>query len=202
MKLKSILENLNYINIKGDLNIDIENIQYDSRKVNEKSLFICVKGFNVDGHSYISDCIDKGCRAFLVEQECEVEGLTFIQVKDNRAAMAKVSSNFFNNPTKKLNVVGVTGTNGKTSITHLIKEILNANNEEVGMIGTIKNIIGNEEIISQRTTPESLELQEYFHKMNEQNINYCTMEVSSHSLELKRVDQCDFKIGVFTKFNT
>ncbi|OPJ56852.1 UDP-N-acetylmuramoyl-L-alanyl-D-glutamate--2,6-diaminopimelate ligase [Alkalithermobacter paradoxus] len=198
MKLKDIIYGLDIINVRGDLNLDIKNIDYDSRRLQEDSLFICIKGFNVDGHKYIKNAIDKGSIAFIVEEDIYIDGYTFIQVNDSRGAMAKVSSNFYNNPSKKLNLVGVTGTNGKTTITHLMKDILTQNKNNIGLIGTIKNIIGSREIISSKTTPESLELQGYFKDMIDAGVKYCVMEVSSHSLELKRVDCCEFKVGIFT----
>ncbi|SHH12433.1 UDP-N-acetylmuramoyl-L-alanyl-D-glutamate--2,6-diaminopimelate ligase [Tepidibacter thalassicus] len=198
MKLKDIIKGLDILNIKGDIDLNIEDIHYDSRKVSENSLFICVKGFNLDGHKFIQDALDKGSKAFIVEDDVYIDGYTFVKVKNTRKAMAKISSNFFANPTKHLNLIGVTGTNGKTTITYLLKDVLEYNNEKVGLIGTIKNIIGKREIISSRTTPESIELQKYFREMLENGNNYCVMEVSSHSLELNRVDNCEFKIGIFT----
>ncbi|SHJ56298.1 UDP-N-acetylmuramoyl-L-alanyl-D-glutamate--2,6-diaminopimelate ligase [Tepidibacter formicigenes] len=198
MNLKDIIKGLDIVNSKGNIEVNIEDIHYDSRKVNKNSLFICIKGFSVDGHKFIQDAISKGSIAFIVEDDVYIDGYTFIKVKDTRKAMAKISSNFFNEPTKDLNLIGVTGTNGKTTITHLLKDVLEHNNENVGLIGTIKNIIGDREIISSRTTPESIELQNYFREMINNNNKYCVMEVSSHSLELSRVDNCEFKIGIFT----
>lgn len=198
MLLRDLVKNLDTVDIKGNVDINIDDINYDSRKLKQNSLFICIKGFSLNGHEFISGAIKKGSIAFLVEEDVYIKGYTFIRVKDTRKAMAKISSNFYNNPTKELNLIGVTGTNGKTTITHLIKEVFEYNNRKTGLIGTIKNVIGDEEIVSSRTTPESVELQGYFRKMLSKNINDCAMEVSSHSLELKRVDECEFKFGIFT----
>ncbi|KXZ39545.1 UDP-N-acetylmuramoylalanyl-D-glutamate--2,6-diaminopimelate ligase [Alkalithermobacter thermoalcaliphilus JW-YL-7 = DSM 7308] len=196
MKLKDIISGLDIIDIHGKLDLEINSIDYDSRRLDKDSLFICIKGFNVDGHNFIQEGIKKGSRAFIVQDDIFIEGYTFIRVKDTRDAMAIIASNFYKNPTKDLNLVGVTGTNGKTTITYLLKDILHE--EGVGLIGTIKNIIGDKEIVSSRTTPESLQLQSYFREMVDKNVKYCVMEVSSHSLELKRVEECEFKVGIFT----
>ncbi len=198
MKLEKIIKDLEKIDIKGNIELNIENIVYDSRKVKENSLFLCVKGFSIDGHTFIEDAIKKGSIAFIVEEDIYIKGYTFVRVKDSRKAMAKIAANFFDHPTRKLNLIGVTGTNGKTTITHLMKDILDLKKERVGLIGTIKNVIGNREIISSRTTPESIELQGYFKEMLDNNMKYCAMEVSSHSLTLSRVEECEFKIGIFT----
>lgn len=198
MLLNDLIKDLDIVDIKGSVEINIDDINYDSRKLKRNSLFICIKGFSMDGHEFVSNAIEKGSVAFLVEEDIYIKGYTFIRVKDTRKAMAKISSNFYNNPTEKLNLIGVTGTNGKTTITHLIKEVFEYNNQKTGLIGTIKNVIGDEEIIASRTTPESVELQGYFREMLDKNINDCAMEVSSHSLELKRVDECEFKFGIFT----
>jgi UDP-N-acetylmuramoyl-L-alanyl-D-glutamate--2,6-diaminopimelate ligase len=198
MKLKDILNGLDVININGNLDVDIENIEYDSRKVDENTLFICIKGFNSDGHKYIESAIQKGAKAFLVEEDLQREGFTFIKVKNTREAMAKVSDNFYNNPSKELKVIGVTGTNGKTSITTFLNEILSENNKKVGLIGTIKIFDGEKEVESNSTTPESADLQKHFKNMLNNGCDYCAMEVSSHSLVLNRVDETDFKVGIFT----
>ncbi len=198
MLLRDLIKDLDTVDIKGNIDINIEDINYDSRKLKKNSLFICIKGFSMNGHEFISNAIEKGSIAFLVEEDVYIQGYTFIRVEDTRKAMAKIASNFHNNPTEELNLIGVTGTNGKTTITHLTKEIFEYNNQKTGLIGTIKNVIGNEEIVASRTTPESVELQGYFREMLDKNINNCVMEVSSHSLELKRVDECEFKFGIFT----
>ncbi|AVD37509.1 UDP-N-acetylmuramoyl-L-alanyl-D-glutamate--2,6-diaminopimelate ligase [Clostridioides difficile] len=198
MKLNDIIQGLDIINVKGELNIDINNVQYDSRKVTKGTLFICIKGFVSDGHKYIKDAIEKGASAFLVEEDVEIKGCTFIKVKDTRKDMAKVADNFYNHPSQKFNVIGVTGTNGKTSITTILNEILTLNKNKVGLIGTIKIFDGEKDIVSNSTTPESIDLQYHFNNMLDNGCDYCAMEVSSHSLALNRVDETDFKLGIFT----
>lgn len=198
MKLNDIINGLEIIKVNGNLDLDITNIEYDSRKVRENTLFICIKGFNSDGHKYIQNAIKSGAKSFLVQDDISIDGYTFIRVNDTRASMAKIADNFYNHPSKKFGVIGVTGTNGKTSITTLLSEILKSNNNKVGLIGTIKIFDGEEEIQSNSTTPESIELQNYFNAMLNNKCDYCAMEVSSHSLALNRVDETDFKLGLFT----
>ena len=137
MKLKEVLNNLDIKSISGDIDIDINNIEYDSRKVSEGTLFVCVKGFNSDGHKYINSAIEKGAKVFLVEEDINIEGYTFIKVEDTRKDLAIVSDNFYNHPSQKMNVIGVTGTNGKTSITTFLNQILTSYNKKVGLVGTI-----------------------------------------------------------------
>lgn len=198
MKLNDIIKGLEIIKVDGELDLDINNVEYDSRKVSENTLFICIKGFNSDGHKYVQSAIEKGAKAFLVQDDINIDGYTFIRVNDTRASMAKVADNFYNHPSKKLGVIGVTGTNGKTSITTFLSKILKVNNNKVGLIGTIKIFDGEKDVESNSTTPESVNLQSYFNTMVNNNCDYCAMEVSSHSLVLNRVDETDFKLGLFT----
>ena len=199
MNLKNIIKNCNVLNTVGDLNREVESIEFDSRKASKYSLFVCIKGYSVDGHSFIQKAYEQGTRVFLVEDDVEIlDDCTFIKVENTREAMAIVSSNLYDNPTKTLNVLGVTGTNGKTSITTFLKELLTLNNSKVGLVGTIAIDNGAEIIESKNTTPESADLQKHFKTMLESGCDYCTMEVSSHSLMLNRVDATEFKIGLFT----
>ena len=199
MKLKRIIDNCNILYTVGELSKEITSIQFDSRNVDDKTLFVCIKGYKVDGHSFIQSAYEKGARAFLVEDDVErLEDCTYIKVDNTRKAMAIVSANLNNNPTKDLKVIGVTGTNGKTSISTFLKELLSLNNSKVGLVGTISIDNGKEVIVSKNTTPESADLQKHFRTMLESGCDYCAMEVSSHSLMLNRVDATEFKIGLFT----
>ena len=199
MNLKNIIKNCNVLNTIGDLNKEVKTIEFDSRKASKDSLFVCIKGYSVDGHSFIQKAYEQGTRVFLIEDDVKIlDDCTFIKVENTREAMAIVSSNLYNNPTKTLNVLGVTGTNGKTSITTFLKELLTLNNSKVGLVGTITIDNGAEIIESKNTTPESADLQKHFKTMLESGCDYCTMEVSSHSLMLNRVDATEFKIGLFT----
>ena len=199
MKLKDIINNCTVLNVKGNLELDINSIEFDSRKANDTTLFVCIKGYSVDGHSFIKTAYEQGTRAFLIQDDVEMlEDCTYIKVANTRQAMATVSSNLNNNPTKELKVIGVTGTNGKTSISTFMKELLTLNNSKVGLVGTISIDNGKEVIVSKNTTPESADLQKHFRTMIESGCEYCAMEVSSHSLMLNRVDATEFKIGLFT----
>lgn len=198
MLLKKLLKNLDYKIIQGDDNINIENVCYDNRKVANNDLFICVKGFKVDGHSFIEDAKKRGAVALIVSEDIDIEGITVIKVEDTRKALAIVSSNFFGNPKEKIKLLGVTGTNGKTTSAFIMKSILEKAGYKVGLIGTIANYIGDKKIETERTTPESYELHELFNQMVNEGVDYCIMEVSSHSLELDRVYGLEFEVGIFT----
>lgn len=199
MRLTDILKDTNYKILKGNLDIEIKGIFYDSRKCKDFSMFIAIKGFKTDGVNYITDAIKNGAKVIVVDREIMIpEEVTVVKVVDCRSAMAKMAANYYSEPTKQLFLIGVTGTNGKTSVTYMIKSILESQNNKVGLIGTIKNMIGDKEFKTERTTPESIDLQKYFRIMVDEGVKYVVMEVSSHSLALKRVDECNFDIAVFT----
>lgn len=200
MILKDIFKGIKYDVLKGSLDANISNISYDSRGIKKNGLFFCTKGFEVDGHNYASSAVKNGAIALVVERELIgiQEDITIIKVENVRKEMAYIAANFYNNSSKNINLIGVTGTNGKTSITYLIETILNKAGLETGVIGTIGNKIGDIVTEAKRTTPEAIDLQNIFYKIKEQKIENVVMEVSSHSLDLYRVDGCDFNIGVFT----
>lgn len=200
MELKKVLDGIEYELLQGEINKEISDIIYDSRIKTKNGLFIAIKGFTSDGHKFISGSISNGAKVVVVSENVEVEqkNITVIKVQDSRAAMARIANNFYGNPSMDLSLVGVTGTNGKTSTTFLLAGILEAYNKKIGVIGTIENRIGTQILETARTTPESLDLQKLFRKMNDQNVDVAIMEVSSHALELNRVDGCDFDIGAFT----
>ena len=156
MILKELVEGLDILEIYGDINENITNIAYDSRKVRNGTLFVCIEGFKVDGHQYIAAAVENGVKALLVQKKVSVpEGITVIRVADTRLALAHVSNAFFENPSEKFKLYGVTGTKGKTTTTFMIKSILERKGQKVGLIGTVANYIGNETIPTERTTPES-----------------------------------------------
>ncbi|MGM0436879.1 MAG: UDP-N-acetylmuramoyl-L-alanyl-D-glutamate--2,6-diaminopimelate ligase [Bacillota bacterium] len=200
MQLKKIVKNLDIEYTKGELNLEIDDISYDSRSINKNSLFIAIEGFETDGHKYIEDAISKGAKVIVIEKNLNnyLEEITYIKVKDSRKAMAYISAEFYENPQKELKLIGVTGTNGKTTTTKLIRSILERAGHKTGLIGTIGNYINKEEISTSRTTPNSLELNKFFNKMRKQGVEYVIMEVSSHAIDLKRVFNLDFEIAVFT----
>ncbi|AHM56341.1 UDP-N-acetylmuramoyl-L-alanyl-D-glutamate--2,6-diaminopimelate ligase MurE [Peptoclostridium acidaminophilum DSM 3953] len=198
MKLSDMLSGAQIVSVSGDFETEVGSITYDSRKAGKGSLFICIKGLASDGHDYAKSAYDSGCRAFLAERELELEDACVAVVEDSRREMARAADNFYGNPSKRLDLVGVTGTNGKTTTTYLIKSALDHLGRACGLIGTIRTYTGRVDAESERTTPESIELHSHFSDMLSCGIGSCAMEVSSHSLELHRVDFCDFKYSVFT----
>lgn len=199
MKLEGLVRKLDCELLQGRLDTNVKHIAYHSGKVAEGSLFVCISGFKADGHDYINDAINKGAVALIVERPVKVpEHITVVMVRDGRVALARVASNYYNKPSKQFNLVGVTGTNGKTSTVFLIDGILRTYGKKTGLIGTIENRVGSEVIETANTTPESLDLQELFYKMVDGNVNNVVMEVSSHALKLNRVKYAKFDVGVFT----
>lgn len=199
MILKSLLNGLDYEVIKGNEESKIQDIRYDNRKIEQGDIFVCIKGFKVDGHSFIGDAVKRGAKVIIVQEDVSVsEDITIIKVKDTRKALALMSSNYFGNPKDKLKIIGITGTNGKTTSAFMIKSILEKAGCKTGLIGTIANYIGNKKVDAVRTTPESYELHELFKNMVEAGVEYCVMEVSSHSLDLDRVYGVQFVEGIFT----
>lgn len=208
MKLKEILVGLEGLKVKGDLEKEIIGIERDSKQIKEGFLFVAIKGFTVDGHEYIQDAIKKGAVAVIVEEGAKLkksdfrEDVTIVVAKNTREALAICSSNFYGNPSKKFKLIGVTGTKGKTTTTFMIKEILEKAGKKVGLIGTIATYINGKKIQdSDRTTPESVELQRIFADMVKEGVEVVVMEVSSQSLKLHRVDGCEFDIVLFTNFS-
>lgn len=200
MILKQLLEDVDYTFIKGNLNLDINKIQYDSRKIQTNDVFFCITGFATDGHKFIKSALKNGASVIICEKNEDLitDDCTVIKVQDCRKALAKAASNFYENPSSKLKLIGITGTNGKTTSSFMIKKILEEAGHKVGLIGTIANFIGNQKLHTERTTPESLELHELFKKMVDAGVDYCVMEVSSHSLSLNRVYGLKFSQAIFT----
>ncbi|NOW03145.1 UDP-N-acetylmuramoyl-L-alanyl-D-glutamate--2,6-diaminopimelate ligase [Clostridium beijerinckii] len=200
MNLKSILKGIDYESIQGDIDIEVNKINYDSRKAGIDDVFVCIKGYATDGHKYIEKAIENGAKVIVIQDDIEIkdENIAIIKCNDTRKALALMGANYYDNPSSKMKIIGVTGTNGKTTTAFMIKHILEESNKKVGLIGTIANFIGDEKIHTERTTPESLELQELFSEMVDKGVEYCVMEVSSHSLALDRVYGVEFQVGIFT----
>ena len=208
MNLKNILLGIEGIKGKGDIDIEINSIKNDSRKVEQGDVFISIRGFVTDGANYIEEAMDNGAKVIVVDQDTDLkqiklrEGVTLLVVPDTRIAMAQMSCNFYDNPSRKFYLIGVTGTKGKTTTTYMIKSILEKKGLKVGLIGTIHNYIGSKQLQdSERTTPESLELQELFFEMANEKCDVVVMEVSSQSLKLNRVYGSDFNLGIFTNLS-
>ena len=205
MELRRVLEGLKNIKVRGNLDLEISNIESNSKKVTPDSLFVAISGFDFDGHKFVGEAIENGATAVMLDMNADLKGIkipagvTVIIAEDTRYALAISACNFYGNPSRKFKLIGVTGTKGKTTTTYMIKAILEKQGYKVGLIGTIENFIGEDSLgKSNRTTPESLELQRMFYKMAVQKMDYVVMEVSSQSLKLNRVAGCDFDIGVFT----
>ena len=208
MKLNKLLLGLDNLKAKGSLDVEIKGIESNSKNVKDGYMFIAIKGFSVDGHDYINNAIEAGAKTIMVQEGCDLKKIklpadvTLIMAKDTRQALAICSCNFYDNPSRKFKLIGVTGTKGKTTTTFMIKEILEKAGHKVGLIGTIATYINGKMISeSSRTTPESIELQKIFAQMVDAGVEYVVMEVSSQSLKLHRVDGCDFNIVVFTNFS-
>ncbi len=196
MKLKDLLAGIE-CNIFGEEQIEIEGIAYDSRKVQKGYLFFCIKGYQSDGHQYAKSACEAGAVCLVVTQRQDLP-VTQVVVKDDRAAMALISAAFYGHPAEKLRMVGVTGTSGKTSTTYLLKSIFEHEGSKVGLMGTIVNVIGDQVIPAERTTPEAPDLQKLLADMLRAGIDTVVMEVSSHSLYLKRVYGIRFQGAIFT----
>ena len=208
MELKKLLKGLEGVKAKGNIDIDVKGIEMNSKNVKEGYMFIAIKGFSTDGHKYVESAIKNGAICVMIEEGCDFKSLnipeeiTIVMVKNTREALAICSSNYYGNPSSQLKLIGVTGTKGKTTTTFMIKEILEKAGKKVGLIGTIATYINGKKIKdSDRTTPESLELQSLFRQMVDEGVEVAVMEVSSQSLKLHRVDGCQFDIVLFTNFS-
>jgi len=206
MILAELLNGVKTIQVTGNMrNDEVEGIKYDSRKVRKNSVFAAIKGFNVDGHKFIPDALNNGAIAVILDNDETVPAELFqhdeavkILVKDSRSALAEISDYYFDHPSSKLTLTGITGTNGKTTTSYFIKNILETAGYKTGLLGTISNYIGNQIIESKLTTPESNDLNEMLTKMVNKECEYAVMEVSSHALALKRVHKLYFSSAIFT----
>lgn len=200
-ELSQLLEKLEYQCISGSMDVSVEAVVYDSRKISPGCLFLCIAGANADGHDFAAEAVKKGAKVLVVQKEMPaegIEGVTVIRVKDTRYAMAFISASWFDYPAKKMKIIGVTGTKGKTTTTYLVKSILENAGHKVGLIGTIEVIIGEKRIHAINTTPESYLLQEYLNQMAQEGCDAVVMEVSSQGLKLHRTQGFLFDIGIFT----
>ncbi len=185
--------------------VEVNGVQYDSRRVGKGDVFVAIRGTAVDGHAFIGAAIQGGAKVVVMEDDTAMpdslfghEGVIKVVVPNSRIALAVASANFTGHPARELKIIGVTGTNGKTTSTHLIKSILEAHGERVGLVGTIAHLIGGEAVPARHTTPESLELQQLLAEMKKQGCASVVMEVSSHALAMHRVHGIGFAAGVFT----
>ena len=200
-KLSSILKGIDYKGYVDDR--IVTGIFYDSRKIKKDSLFIAIKGFNVDGHNYIDKAIELGANSILVDKNIDNKyKIPLLMVDNTRKAMSRIASNFFNDCSKNIKITGITGTNGKTSVTHLVNHILQFNNHITSSLGTLGFHSPNGNVNTGFTTPESLELQHIFKTLYTGGITHLNMEVSSHAIALNRIDDVDIDIAVFTNLSS
>ena len=198
MKLKELMQNIPVLECTADPELEISAVHYDSRKVTEGSLFVAVTGFASDGNRFIPMALGKGAAAVVTAKKPE-EKIPYILVESDRMALALLGCNFYGHPAKSMTMIGVTGTNGKTSTTLLLKQVLETVlGAKVGLIGTMANMVGDEEIPTERTTPESFDLQALFGRMRDAGCSHVVMEVSSHAVTLERIGGTHFDIAAFT----
>ena len=199
MQLKQLVNELAPIRVEGPLDRDVTGIAYDSRRVTPGMVFVAIPGRKTDGHEFINTAIDRGASAIICEKNGFVsQRATRIKVADAREALAWAAAAFYQHPAKKLRVIGVTGTNGKTTVAFMVKQILAAAGVNCGLIGTVRYEIGERMIPAQRTTPEALDIQQMMAQMLRADCQACVMEVSSHALEQKRVCAVEFDVAIFT----
>jgi UDP-N-acetylmuramoyl-L-alanyl-D-glutamate--2,6-diaminopimelate ligase len=199
MQLKELVKYLPVLRVEGSLDRDVAGIAYDSRRVTPGMVFVAIPGVHVDGHDFINTAIDRGAAAII----CERNGFsspraTKIKVSDVREALARAAASYYQHPSTRLQVIGVTGTNGKTTVAFMVKEVLEAAGIKTGLLGTVRYEIGDRVIPAARTTPEALEVQQMMAQMVTSGCRACVMEVSSHALEQKRVAGIEFDVAIFT----
>lgn len=198
MLLSELLQGCPVLESHCDPDLEITDVAYDSRKVVPGGAFVVIAGFATDGYRYIDAAVKAGAAVILTDRAPEREEIPYVLVEDPRKTLAVCGANFFGNPAEKMKLIGVTGTNGKTTVTYLMKRILESQGAKVGLIGTNQNLIGDRVIETERTTPESFELQRLFAEMADAGCTHVIMEVSSHSLVLDRVYGLTFEVGMFT----
>ena len=199
MKIKNILDKIEYIKHSADEEIEVYSITNDSREIENNGIFVAVSGYKKDGNSFVDKALEDGAKLIITEEERFLDrNIPVIQVKDSRVALSKISNILNNKPSKKINLIGVTGTNGKTSITYILDHIFRYSGNKTGIIGTMGAVINGEKINLNNTTPESHQIHNFLSEMVRVNTNSCFMEVSSHATVLKRVEDLDFNIGIFT----
>ncbi|WP_298418483.1 UDP-N-acetylmuramoyl-L-alanyl-D-glutamate--2,6-diaminopimelate ligase [uncultured Kordia sp.] len=201
--LKDILYKVQIEAVTGDTTIAIRELVFDSRKVQLNDVFVAIKGYEVDGHSYISTAIKSGAVAVICEEIPEeiINGITYVQVDNGSSALAIMASNYYGNPSENLKLIGVTGTNGKTTIATLLYQLFKKAGYKVGLLSTVKILVDDKEYKATHTTPDSLTINKYLEEMNHEGVEYCFMEVSSHGIHQKRTAGLTFQGGIFTNLS-
>ncbi len=197
--LKDILYGVSIQSVLGDTSIEVSELTFDSRKAKKGSVFFAIKGTQVDGHDYIQSAIDNGCQTFIISKKAELPpNLTVVTVDDTAKTLGIVASNFYGEPSKEITLIGVTGTNGKTTTSTLLHQMFTKLGYKSGLLSTVVNKIGEKEITSTHTTPNPIELNKLLREMVQKGCTHCFMEVSSHAIHQKRIEGVHFSGGVFT----
>ena len=201
--LKDILYKVTINKVVGDTSVAVRNIEFDSRKVGLNDVFVAVKGTLSDGHDYIQKASDQGAVAVICEEIPNkiINGITYVQTDDSQKALAIMAANFYDNPSEKLQLIGVTGTNGKTTITSLLFQLFKKAGYKVGLLSTVKIMVDTKQFNTTHTTPDSLTINRYLNEMVEEGVEFCFMEVSSHGIHQKRTEGLQFKGGIFTNLS-
>ena len=189
--------------VTGNTSVAVNDIQFDSRKVELNDVFVAIRGTLSDGHNFIEQAVNKGALAVICEDLPKdiVNGITYVQVKDSQKALAYMAANFYDNPSEKLKLIGVTGTNGKTTIATLLYQLFTKAGFKVGLLSTVKVMVGEKSFDAVRTTPDSLTINAYLRQMNDEGVEFCFMEVSSHGVAQHRTTALEFKGGIFTNLS-
>lgn len=201
--LKDILYKVPLEAVTGDTTISVRELVFDSRKVQSSDVFVAIKGYEVDGHSYINAAIKSGAIAVVCEELPEdiINGITYIQVANANRALAIMAANYYENPSENLKLIGVTGTNGKTTVATLLYQLFKKAGYKVGLLSTVKILVNDTEYKATHTTPDSLTINQYLQNMNHEGVEYCFMEVSSHGIHQKRTEGLKFRGGIFTNLS-
>ena len=203
MKLSRLLSGVDVLGVSGDISGDASDICYDSRKCKEGSVFVAITGLEFNGHDFVRDAVKRGA-AYIVHDEVKIPtepGVTFIRVKDSRLALGRLGKNFYDNPSRNLCLIGITGTNGKTTTAYLLESILESAGFCTGVTGTVNYRYGGNLFPALHTTPESLDLQRMLREMVDAGVTHVVMEVSSHAIDLKRIYECEYDVGIFTNLS-
>ena len=200
MLLKELIKEIEGLEIKGNINIEIRNVSKNSNEIVPGDLFVAINGANLDGHDFIKEAVIKGAKCVLSERVIDIENddITFIIAKCSKETYSRVCSNFFGNPSNKIKLIGITGTNGKTTSSNLLYQMFSLNNIKSGLISTNEIIIDSNKYETSLTTPDSYDLNFYLNKMVSEGVLFCFMEVSSHSIDQKRIAGLKFELAIFT----
>jgi UDP-N-acetylmuramoyl-L-alanyl-D-glutamate--2,6-diaminopimelate ligase len=202
LQIAELLKDIELLEIRGAPSGNVSSICYDSRRCGEDSLFVAVSGFKVDGHRYIADAVKRGARFIVHEQDVpDFEGVTTIRIGDSREVLGSLGRNYYGNPSANLCLVGVMGTNGKTTVTYLLESIFKAAGYGAGVLGTVNYRYQEVHLPAPNTTPESFDMQRILREMANAGVTHVAAEVSSHAVDLRRVDECDFDLGIFTNLS-